>query len=131
MNIYSNYNVFRQFNERLFKTWTGTIEWFDKDGFIRREWNGNVNIITIRLDDNGTRDSYNGHWVEITNSKNGSVHKKFFKFKDYIDFEHRDTQKFFHAWYSDNKLDWYISRPTTKGIENYLNALKKYIDLFN
>jgi hypothetical protein len=120
-------NVFRQFNETQFKSSPLSITWFDKEGFIELDSNRRV---SIRLDDNGTRDHFNGYWVEIINKHNGTIFKKFFRFKDHMSFTHRDTNKYYYAWYHDNKLDWYISRPDTKGTKEFNNVILNFINLF-
>lgn len=102
-------NVFKQFNEKFFKDLKGIkVTWYDKEGLYSYV----TGFVIIKLDDVGTRDSFNGYSVEIYNKQSGLIVKKFFKFKNHLNFLHKGNQEFFHVWYDTNKLDWYISRPT-------------------
>jgi len=115
-------NVFKKMNESIFKGVKMT--WFDVDGIMELDETRYVRIV---LDDVGTHNSYNGHWVEVFNRQNGLISKKFFRFKNHMEFIHRDTgQNYFHIWLSDGKLDWYISRP--KNVKDYVKILMDYIE---
>jgi hypothetical protein len=121
-------NQFKKFNEDFFKSMTSYhIKWFDKEGFIELDSNRRV---SIRLDDNGTRDHFNGYWVEIINKLSGTVYKKFFRFKYHMELVHRDTSKYFHVWYNSGKLDWYISRPKIGGEKVMVNTIVQFINQF-
>ena len=104
-------NQFIKFNKEFFKPMTSYhIKWFDKEGLIQLDDN---RLVSIKLDDIGTRDSYNGYWVEIINKQSGLVHRKFFYFKYHLDFVHRGNQPYFHVWFNSGNLDWYISKPVS------------------
>lgn len=120
-------NIFSNFNREFFKSMTSyDIKWFDKEGLIQLDDN---RLVSIKLDDVGTRDNYSGYWVEFINKQSGTIYKKFFKFKYHMDFVHRDSSHYFHVWYNSGKLDWYISRPlSTKPmvdtITDFINYFK-------
>ena len=100
-------NKFSEFNKNFFKS--KEIEWFDTEGTMKLDDN---RVVVISIGDLGTRDHYNGYLVEIYNKHQGLIVKKWFKFKDYLEFTHRDkTSKYFHVWLNDDNFEWYISRP--------------------
>jgi hypothetical protein len=116
-------NQFKEFNENLFKS-VKEIKWYDQEGVMSLDDN---RYIIFRLDDVGTRDHYNGYWVEVYNKVSGLVNKKFFRFKYHLDMSHRsERDKYYHVWYRDNDLDWYISRP--KNSNEYVKILMDYIN---
>jgi hypothetical protein len=122
-------NKFQKFNQDFFKSIKDfKIEWFDKEGIIELDDN---RVVSIKLEDLGTRDHFNGYMVEIINKTGGSVYKKFFKFRYHMDFTHRSgSTDYFHVWYNNNQLDWYISRPTTYGQKQMVDTIKSFINKF-
>jgi hypothetical protein len=120
--------LFKKFNEDFFKSMTSYhIKWFDKEGLIELD---NNRLVSIKLDDIGTRDHFNGYWVEIINKQSGTVYKKFFYFKHNMDFVHQDRSHYYHAWLNSGELKWYISRPTTYGVKEMVSIIKTFIDKF-
>jgi hypothetical protein len=123
-------NVFLNFNKTFFKG-VSNIEWFDKEGIVDLD-DGRLAVITI--DDNGTRDHYNGYWVEIISKTNGTIYKKFFYFKRHLEFEEKSssvyttTIKNYHAWFMDGNLNWYISTP--KSTKPMVDTIFKFINKF-
>lgn len=115
-------NVFKQMNESIFKS--AEITWFDLDGIMDLDETRYVRFV---LDTHGVNGNYEGHWVEVYNRQNGLISKKFFRFKNHMEFIHRDTgQNYFHIWLDrDGKLDWYISKP--KNVDDYVNVILQYI----
>jgi len=102
-------NVFKKFNEDFFSS-TKKIVWYDKEGVMNLD---DTRVVTITIDDVGTRDNFNGYRVKIVNKFNGTIVEKFFKFKDFLTMKHRsERDKFYHVWYNRDEFDWYISRPT-------------------
>ena len=100
-------NVFKTFNKDFFKS-VKDITWFDKQGVLKLDEN---RLVLITIDDVGTRDSYNGYWVEILNKFNGTIIKRFFKFNDHLTMIHRPGHKACHVWYNNEQFEWYISIP--------------------
>ena len=120
-------NKFQKFNQDFFKSLKDhKIEWFDKEGIIELDDN---RVVSIRLEDLGTRDCFNGYTVEIINKLGGSVYKKFFKFRFHMDFIHRNGE-YFHVWNQSGGLDWYISRPITTGPKQMVETIKSFINKF-
>ena len=100
-------NIFSEFNKNFFKS--KQIEWYDKSGVMNLDDN---RVVTITIDDIGTRDNYNGYMVEIYNKHQGSIVKKWFRFVDHLEFTHRDDRtKYYHVWLNSGNFEWYISRP--------------------
>ena len=118
-------NIFKKFNEDFFSKCKRTIKWFDREGLFVMD---NDRVVRITLDDVGTKNDYNGYMVEIINNKQGTIVKKFFRFKEHLEFVHRDTSKYFHVWLSNDKLDWYISRP--KETKPMCDTMFDWIDTF-
>ena len=120
-------NSFTDFNKNFFNSFTGyNIQWFDMEGIIEFDDN---RLVSIKLDNIGTHNQFNGYWVEIINKQRGTIYKKFFKFKDYMDFKHRDDgMKFYYARFDTEELDWYISRP--KSTKPMLDAISMFINKF-
>lgn len=116
-------NVFKEMNETIFKGVKG-ITWYDKDGIMNLD---ETRYVLFILDDVGTRDHFVGYWVEIHNRNNGLISKKFFRFQYHMEFIDRpNTQSFYHIWYNQGNLDWYISRP--KDTKKYVKVLMDYIE---
>jgi hypothetical protein len=83
--------------------------------------------VQFELDDVGTKDHFNGYWVEVYNRNNGLISKKFFRFQYHMEFTHRDSRtNHYHIWYNQGNLDWYISRP--KDTKIYVKILMDYIE---
>lgn len=123
-------NKFQRFNQDFFKSIKDfKIEWFDKEGIIELDDN---RVVSIKLEDLGTRDHFNGYMVEIINKTGGSVYKKFFKFRYHMDFVHASkvSSEYYHLWYKENELDWYISRPTLNGPKQMVDTIKLFINKF-
>ncbi len=115
-------NIFKSMNESIFKSVKG-IAWYDKDGIMELD---EIKYVRFILDDVGTRDNFNGHWVEIYNRNNGLISKKFLRFQYNMEFIHRDDDKYYHIWYHRNILEWYVSRP--KDTKQYVKILMDYIN---
>ena len=121
-------NLFKKLNEEFFSKCKRTIKWFDKQGLFVMSDN---RVVTITLDDVGTRNYFNGYLVEIINNRNGGIVKKFFRFQDHLTMVHReDTSKYYHIWLSENntKLEWYISKP--KDTKEMCDVIFEWIDTF-
>lgn len=121
-------NVFVNFNKEFFKG-ISRIEWFDKLGIVDLD-DGRLAVITI--DDNGTKDHFNGYWVEIVSKTNGTIYKKFFYFKRHLDFVYKSnspyTTKNFHAWFMDGNLDWSMATP--KSTKPMVDTIFSFINRF-
>lgn len=120
-------NLFKEFNETFFKG-EKDITWYDSEGVYQLDDN---RIVTITLSDIGTRDNYNGYMIEVYNKQSGSIVKKFFRFSFYLDMIHRENNKhdkYYHVWYNNGELDWYISRP--KNTKNMIKIIFDYINKF-
>ena len=116
-------NIFKSFNKSIFKG-LKEISWYDKDGIMNLDETRYVRFV---LDDVGIKDNFVGYWVEVYNKNNGLISKKFFRFQFHMEFIHRpNTQNYYHIWYSQDKLDWYISRP--KDTKIYVKILMDYIN---
>jgi hypothetical protein len=118
-------NVFKKFNEDFFSKSKRTIKWYDKEGLFVMD---NERVVRITIDDVGTKDNYNGYMVEIINNKQGTIVKKFFRFKEHLEFTHRDTSKHFHVWFNNDNFDWYISTP--KETKSMCDRMFDWIDTF-
>lgn len=125
-------SIFKKFNSSFFTPHTSLgIKWFDKEGLCTLDDN---RVVSIKIDDLGTRDKYSGYWVEIIHKHHGTINKKFFRFRDHMEFKHKENplnSEYFHVWYSDGgkSFDWYISKPlSTKPmvqvITDYINYFK-------
>lgn len=122
-------DVFKKFNEDFWKS-EKSITWYDKQGVMVLD---DQRVVTITIDDVGTRDNYNGYHVEIINKVQGTIVKKWFRFQDHLTMVHRGesniSQEYCHVWSSYGKVDWYISRPKdskemVKVIMDYVNNFK-------
>lgn len=122
-------NIFKNFNEDFWKS-EKSITWYDKQGVMVLD---DQRVVTITIDDVGTRDNYNGYHVEIINKVQGTIVKKWFRFQDHLTMVHRGesniSQEYCHVWLSYGKVDWYISRPKdskemVKVIMDYVNNFK-------
>jgi hypothetical protein len=101
---------FKKFNENFFSKSKQKIVWYDRQGVFNLD---DTRVVTITIDDIGTRDQYNGYVVEIFNKFNGTIIKKFFKFENFLTFRHRtESEKHYHVWLYRNEFEWYISVPT-------------------
>lgn len=115
-------NIFKSFNEDLFKS-VKEIKWYDQEGVMKL--NGEKYVM-FRLDDIGTRDHFNGYWVEVYNKVSGLISKKFFRFQFHLEFNHRsERDKYYHVWFNNGNLDWYISRP--KNSEKFVETIMEYL----
>lgn len=116
-------NLFKTFNEQTFKSVEG-ITWYDQTGVMNLD---NDRFIQFTLEDIGTRDHFNGYMVEIFNRTSGCIYKKFFRFQHHIEFNHRsERDKYYHVWYHNGELDWYISRP--RDIKKYVKIVMDFIN---
>jgi len=103
------------------------ITWYDKQGVMKLD---DQRVVTITIDDVGTRDHYNGYHVEIVNKFNGTIIKKWFRFNDHLTMIHRSqNDEYYHVWYQRGEFDWYISRPKdnkemVKVIMDWINQFK-------
>lgn len=115
-------NLFKTFNEDFFKSVNG-ITCYDKDCLLEMD---NNRMVMFVLDDIGTRDHFVGYWVKIYNKPNGLIIEKFFRFQFHLEYNHRDTQKYYHVWYNHGNLDWYISKP--KSIKPMVDTMMDFIN---
>lgn len=100
-------NKFSEFNKNFFKS--KEIEWFDTEGTMKLD---DSRVVKITIDDLGVCHNYNGYLVEIYNKHHGLIVKKWFSFKDHLEFNHRDDRtKHYHVGLYDDNFEWYISRP--------------------
>lgn len=119
-------NVFENFNREFFIGFAH-ITWYDKEGIMELD---NNRLVVFKLDDVGTRDHFNGYNVSIYSKTSGLIYSKFFRFKHHLTFTHRDTSKYYHAWLHDNKLHWYISKPTPTSIKSMVKLMMDFINKF-
>ena len=121
-------NLFKKFNEEFFKKSRQDIilEFFDKDCLY--EYDNNF-VVRLTIDDVDVRDNYDGYFVEIIHKKKGSVCKKFFRFSDYLEMNHRkDSQHFCHVWLNEGTFEWYISTP--KDVNQMVIEIERWLDIF-
>lgn len=118
-------NVFKIFNEEFWKS-QKNITWYDKQGVMKLD---EQRVVTITIDDVGIRDNYNGYHVEILNKMNGTIIKKWFRFRDHLTMIHRDRQHHFHVWLNiESEFNWYISRP--KDTKEMVTIIMDWINQF-
>jgi hypothetical protein len=118
-------NVFKNFNENFFKSKKG-IRWYDQDGLYKLD---DTRVVSITLDDIGVHENFNGYTIVIHNTQNGGMVKKFFKFVYHLDMiDRNEREKYSHVWYSQGKLDWYISRP--KDTKQMVDVIFDWIEKF-
>lgn len=118
-------NLFKKMNEEIFKS-QKNITWYDQSGIMKLD---NERFVQFTLDDFGTRDHFNGYVVEVFNRTSGLIHKKFFRFQFHLEFNHRGNNphdKYYHIWYNNGNLDWYISRP--KDCKEFVKIIMDFID---
>lgn len=118
-------DLFKNFNEEFWKS-QKNITWYDKQGVMNL---GDQRVVTITIDDVGTRDNYNGYHVEIINKFNGTIVKKWFRFIDHLTMVHRDKSEYYHVWLNSGKCDWYISRP--KDTKEMVKVIMDWIEKFS
>ena len=122
-------NIFKNFNEDFWKS-EKSITWYDKQGVMVLD---DQRVVTITIDDVGTRDNYNGYHVEIINKVQGTIVKKWFRFQDHLTMVHRGDsnirQEYCHVWLNSGKVDWYISRP--KDSKEMVKVIMDYVNKFN
>jgi hypothetical protein len=121
-------NLFKKFNEEFFKKSRQDIilEFFDKDCLYEVD---NNFVVRLTIDDVDVRDNYDGYFVEIIHKKKGSVCKKFFRFSDYLEMNHRkDSQHFCHVWLNEGTFEWYISTP--KDVNQMVIEIERWLDIF-
>ncbi len=114
-------DTFKSMHESIF-VGVKDITWYDKDGIMNLDETRYVRFI---LDDIATSDHFVGYWVEVYNRNNGLISKKFFRFQHYMEFIHKHSN-YYHIWYYQGILDWYISRP--KDTKQYVKILMDYIE---
>ena len=119
-------NVFKKFNEDFWKS-EKSITWFDKQGVMNLD---DQRVVTITIDDVGTRDNYNGYQVKIYNKTQGEIISKFFFFRDHLEMIHREnmTQEYCHVWSNRGEFEWYISRP--KNTKDMVKVIMDWISMF-
>ena len=118
-------DVFKNFNQDFWKS-EKTITWYDKQGVMSLD---EQRVVTITIDDVGTRDNYNGYHVEILNKNNGTIVKKWFRFVDHLTMFHRDPKTvYYHVWLNSGNFDWYISRP--KDTKEFVKVVMSWINQF-
>jgi hypothetical protein len=119
-------NVFKKFNEEFWKSQKKLITWYDKQGVMKLDDQRNV---TITIDDVGYKDNWNGYHVEIINKMDGTIIKKWFRFKDHLTMIHRGgVQPQCHVWLNSGNFDWYISRP--KDTKEMVKVIMNWIEMF-
>lgn len=116
--------IFKTRCQEIFVSYKG-IKWFDKEGIL------NINddlYISIKIDDIGYKNQYNGFHVDVYHRSNGLLKSKFFWFSDYL--------KLHHLMLYNKKLDWYTvidnihcPVPTTSEVKKYVDEIKEYIVL--
>ena len=122
--------IFKDFNQNFFSK-SKNITWFDKEGFYTLDEN---RVVRITLDDVGTRDHFNGYLVEILNKLEGVIVKKFFRFEHHLIMIHKTDlpnyhrTDYYHVWYNNDKLDWYISRP--KDTKEMCKKIFEWVEIF-
>jgi hypothetical protein len=130
---------FKEFNEEFFKgSEFSEIRWFDREGvyhlYAKNSFYDftNLRVVRITLEDQGTRDHFNGYSVEVLSNTQGLLAKKFFRFEHYLEMIHRTssdkTLEYYHAWLRDGKLDWYMSRP--KDTIGMCTAIFEWVNFF-
>lgn len=119
-------NLFKEFNKNFFKRQTA-IKWFDKEGLW--DYHNGHYIISITLDDIGSKGEYTGYTVKIYDRTLGLVVSKFFKFEYYLEMTTSGTD-YCHVWYNHNgkKLDWYINKPLD--IKPIVDEIISYVQIF-
>ena len=118
-------DIFKNFNQDFWKS-EKTITWYDKQGLM---WLDEQRVVTITIDDVGTRDNYNGYHVEILNKFEGTIVKKWFRFTDHLTMVHRDPKtEYCHVWLNSGKVDWYISRP--KDTKEFVKVVMNWVNQF-
>ena len=124
-------NVFKEVNEDFFKSFPKEhgLVWYDKVGIMNLTDNRFIQFI---LDDVGTHDNFNGYWVEVYNKTSGLIYKKFFSFKIHFGEVKNPQQgvgtKYYHLWYNDSKLNWYIYQPTERMKKNMVSVMLNFIN---
>jgi hypothetical protein len=123
-------NLFKKFNEEFFNgvhvMELDFLEFFDKDCLYDFDENF---VVRLTIDDVDVRDNYDGYFVEIIHKKKGSVCKKFFRFSDYLEMNHRkDSQHFCHVWLNEGTFEWYISTP--KDVNQMVIEIERWLDIF-
>ena len=119
--------IIKKFNEKFFSKSKDKIVWYDKQGVFNLD---DTRVVTITINDLGVRDQFNGYEIEIINKMRGTIVSKFFRFENYLTFEHRSPRdKYYHVWSNGGTFDWYISRPIdtkemTDKISQYINQFK-------
>ena len=121
-------NVFKKFNQDFWKS-EKSITWYDKQGVMNLD---DQRVVTITIDDVGTRDNYNGYHVEIINKFEGTIVKKWFRFQDHLTMitpSNPNQQIYTHVWLHRDEFDWYITRPNNtkemvKVIMDWISMLK-------
>jgi hypothetical protein len=116
-------NVFKTFNQNFFKN-RNDIRWFDKQGVLPL-FNGSFVLIT--LSDSRTHNQYDCYEIKIINQIRGTLIEKRFMFKDYLEMVHRDSSKYYHVWYDEDRFDWYISHP--KNTKELVQEIMDFINL--
>jgi hypothetical protein len=116
--------IFKDFNQNFFSK-SKNITWFDKEGFYTLDEN---RVVRITIDDVGTRDHFNGYLVEILNKLEGVIVKKFFRFEHHLIMIHNHRTDYYHVWYNNDKLDWYISRP--KDTKEMCKKIFEWVEIF-
>lgn len=118
-------NIFKNFNEDFWKS-ENSVTWYDKQGVMVLD---DQRVVTITIDDVGTRDNYNGYHVEIINKVQGTIVKKWFRFQDHLTMVNSlNNQEFCHVWLNSGKFDWYISRP--KNTKEMVKVIMDYVNNF-
>jgi hypothetical protein len=126
---------FKEFNEEFFKgSELSEIKWFDREGVYHLYAKNSFydKVVRITLEDQGTRDHFNGYSVEVISKTEGLIAKKFFRFEHHLEMIHRKSSdkslEYYHAWLHDDKLEWYMSIP--KNTEDMYTAIFEWVNFF-
>lgn len=126
---------FKEFNEEFFKgSEFSEIKWFDREAVYHLYAKNSFydKVVRITLEDQGTRDHFNGYLVEVISKTEGLIAKKFFRFEHHLEMIHRKSSdkslEYYHAWLHDDKLEWYMSIP--KNTEDMCTAIFEWVNFF-
>ena len=117
-------NQFKEKNQEVFKS-LPSIVWFDEEGILDIDKNF---YVSFRIDDIGTRNSYNCYHVDVYNKTSGVVKTKRFFFRDYL--------KINHIWKEGKNYDWYtvydlisVSKPTPNELKTFVTEILLYLNM--
>lgn len=83
----------------------------------------NEKNVVISLWSAGVHNHYHGIYVTIVWKENGNTINKVFPFKQFFEAT--------HIWsFSSKYVEWYGNPPNDQKVENMLNSIKKYVELW-